>query len=229
MGINVAVLAISWIVTAVLSAQINPVDNPAYLAQYLSQVYCSPVCHITPYCIGILLAYWIHKEGEIGEEDCEGNSKWPVAHLILAAILMLAVTFLPVLWHNKRLGNSLLGLLYSTFHQSIFAFAWALVIWVSVGNHVPILNRIFAANFIQILSKLSYQAYIIHFPFYIFVMSNSEQQGYSYDYFSLDAVCFIFPLFSNLIEFPRFSSKSAQWFSQSSSHWFRSSASRSPL
>lgn len=157
-------------------------------------MYKATYCRISPYCIGILLAYFLRKrqlkrqEEYIMEFDEDedpdkrrGNWKTGLMLMIISTTLMLATTLFTYPWlHNADYQNSI-SILYGSIHRSVWAFAWSLFIWNATRKHLPVLDRILSLKLLQVFSKLTYQSYLLH-SVLISVVINSVREKI---YFSL--------------------------------------------
>lgn len=99
--------------------------------------------------------------------------------LSISILLMLAVTLLTYPWLQGVSYKNAPSVLYGAVHRAVWAFAWALFVWCAAQNHLPLLNRIFALNLFQLLSKLTYQAYLLH-PVLIAAVVKSVRQKIYY-------------------------------------------------
>lgn len=111
----------------------------------------------------------------------KNGSNWKVGaiQLFISVSLMLAITLMTYPWLQNADYKNAPSVLYGTVHRTVWALAWALFIWCATQNHLPVLNQVFAMSLFQFLSKLTYQAYLLH-SVLISAVTNSVRQKFYY-------------------------------------------------
>lgn len=149
-------------------------------------VYKASYCRIGPYCIGILMAYIYHRrnlyhqqenlvnnnnnnnEDDNDDDDDERITKHNHSTstgsmlIVIAIILMLSITMLTYPWLQGADYVNAPSILYGAIHRIIWAFAWSLFIWAIARRHLPLMDRIFSLPMFQVLSRLTFQSYLLH-------------------------------------------------------------------
>ncbi|KAI2797470.1 hypothetical protein BLOT_013027 [Blomia tropicalis] len=173
-AINLIVTILSWIITGILMNRdgLTPtVLVTIYDLDYINLIYKQPHCRIGPYCVGILLAYILYRrtieKNEQNEESADLNAKpnqwFGLLLLSISITIILTITLLTYPWLlGDKTYHDFGGLLYGMVHRTFWAIGWAIFIYVCVIGYAEPLNRFLSTGIFQILSKLTYQSYLVH-------------------------------------------------------------------
>ncbi|KAG8173883.1 hypothetical protein JTE90_020463, partial [Oedothorax gibbosus] len=135
----------------------NPLEymNGTWL-EYFRLIYEKPYGRISPYVIGIGLAYYLckRKQNNSGENSLITLSLgW-----LIASSITLTCTFSLYHRHLSNLENSI----YNAFNRTCFSLGLAWVMYVCITGQGGIVNRILSIKLFISLSRLTYCAYLIH-------------------------------------------------------------------
>ncbi len=141
-----------------LSGVARPVTQP----DQSSQIYEKPYCRITPYLAGILLGYIFFKRYVLPIK--KGPVSWAV-HLaiwLIAFVLgMVNVYGLYSTWHGHEFstGENVMYFMFSRFTWGVTLF---LVVYVCHNGYGGFINRFLSLPFWIPLSRLTFNAYLVH-------------------------------------------------------------------
>ena len=141
---------------------ISGVPLPHDLPDQSSEIYGKPYCRITPYLVGILLGYIFFKKYAIKVK--KGALGWGI-HLtiwLVAFVLgMVNVYGLHSTWHGHEFSAAE-NVMYFMFSRFTWGVTLFLVVYVCHNGYGGFINRFLSLPFWIPLSRLTFNAYLVH-------------------------------------------------------------------
>ncbi|XP_064458662.1 nose resistant to fluoxetine protein 6-like [Ornithodoros turicata] len=144
----------------------------------VNQIYFRPFAHVGPFCIGIVLGYYIHAAKKI-------KLSKPVQFLFWSAATTVNITvvFTPHKWylHNNYSSSSAGTLLYASLHRVAWTLGVAWVTFACATGRGGIVKSLLSWNALVPLSRLSYGAFLAHVVILLTqVMTNRERIAFTH-------------------------------------------------
>lgn len=167
---------------------------------YINKVYKTCYCRIGPYCIGIMLAYFLKQVSQAtnGHSGFASKIKSSITIqrtlgalcVLVSLVLVTVVTMLTYPWLQNGSYQNAWSILYGALHRSVWASAFALLIFGCVNGWVPLINSFLSAGLFQFLSKLTYQCYLLHSVLISAMVSSVRNKIYFSDSTMVSGQCF---------------------------------------
>ncbi|GFY57758.1 o-acyltransferase like protein [Trichonephila inaurata madagascariensis] len=122
-------------------------------------VYFRPYPHMGAYCIGLALGYFVLNYRKINIKPYVQVLGWCGAIACNLAVLYGAFE-----WNRGNLPTRVVDVVYAMFHRTAWAFGIAWLIFICITGRGGLINRFLSWDFFIPLGRLSYSAYILHFP-----------------------------------------------------------------
>ncbi|GFT86833.1 nose resistant to fluoxetine protein 6 [Trichonephila clavipes] len=122
-------------------------------------VYFRPYPHMGAYCIGLALGYFVLNYRKINIKPIVQILGWCGAIACNLAVLYGAFE-----WNRGNLPTRVVDVVYAMFHRTAWAFGIAWLIFICITGRGGLINRFLSWDFFIPLGRLSYSAYILHFP-----------------------------------------------------------------
>ena len=146
---------------------IGQTDRPDFPDES-TEIYGKPYCRISPYLVGILLGYILYNKYRF---TFRRNMNWLI-HLslwALAAILGVTVVYgLYPSWHGHELSTAE-NVTYYMFSRFVWGLCLAIVVFVCHNGYGGVINRFLSMPFWVPLSRMTFNAYLVH-EIILFVM-----------------------------------------------------------
>ncbi|XP_071495248.1 nose resistant to fluoxetine protein 6-like [Diadema antillarum] len=134
----------------------NHTSSPGNNGDYYSVVYDKPYCRISPYLLGMMLAYLMQR---IGRRELVLNSVVVAGGWTTAVILYMVVIYTNV--HNGA-SSLAASVMYYTFSRFTLAVAIAWVIFSCHYGYGGVVNDFLSWRLWSPLSRLTYSAFLLH-------------------------------------------------------------------
>eukprot|EP00794_Sanderia_malayensis_P019239 gene19239-21167_t len=163
---------------SLLTGDFQAAGDAAQTKTFADWVYSKPFCRIPPYLVGLTLGYFLHYR-----KAPTGNMKYILSMIgwIMALIVALLVTYGPYTAFETggHPFSNVENILYGTFSR----FAWGLcVAWVIYACHFGMggpINSILSWKAFIPLSRLTYNAYLVH-PLIIYTFYTSLEKPFHF-------------------------------------------------
>merc|ERR1719427_48951 len=158
-----------------IDTQINPnvskVQNTQY-SPYMYDLYTKPYYRISVYLIGFLTGCFLN---ESRKSQVKINKFTKIICWFSSTIVSLLVIFgLYGYFKTGELLDNNLSALYNCMSRNLFAVSLSWITIACVNGHAEPINNILSAYIFQVLSKLTFAAYLIHPLVYYLVITSNE-------------------------------------------------------
>ncbi|XP_076232881.1 nose resistant to fluoxetine protein 6-like [Calliopsis andreniformis] len=144
----------SWIMTAIITLQIDHVPSIQDPFAHYESLYDKPWTRIGPYLLGMIAGWYLYK--------C--NCKLKIQKVIaLLSWIFSFVTMLSIVY--GLYGNTFspfMSVAYTALSHSAWAISIAWILIACVTGHGGMINKILSWKYLYPLSRLTYCAYLIH-------------------------------------------------------------------
>ena len=158
---------------------VGQTDRPDFPGQE-TEIYGKPYCRISPYLVGIFLGYILYNKYRFSFHKIVN---W-VIHLALwtvAFILGMATVYgLYPIWHGHELGTSG-NVSYFMFSRFLWGLCLAIVVFVCHNGYGGVINKFLSMPFWVPLSRMTFNAYLVHEIILILVFTDLRSPIYYSD------------------------------------------------
>ena len=198
-GIAISALVIikCFVITGALAGiydhQANQLSNLAYdystnesdIVNYTNLLYVKPWHRVAPYIVGLILGYVLYRL-RLPTSKSYVYIKYVVFSVmwILSGIFLFSTLYgLYFQWHG-HVPTKFENVFYITFSRFAWSLGLAFIVCICHYGYGGIVNQFLSMNFWIPLSRLSYNAYLLH-PFIILVILGSERKAFNYQDYNL--------------------------------------------
>ncbi|GIY04985.1 o-acyltransferase like protein [Caerostris extrusa] len=122
-------------------------------------VYFRPYPHMGAYCVGLALGYFVLNYRKVYMKPAVQALGW-----CGSAACNLAVLYGAFEWNRGNIPNHVVDVMYAMFHRTAWAVGIAWIVFICITGRGGVINRFLSWDFFIPLGRLSYSAYILHFP-----------------------------------------------------------------
>ena len=196
LAISAVVILVCLVITGTLAGiydhQANQLSNFAYNympntsvdVTYDNLLYIKPWHRVAPYVVGLILGYVLYRF------RMPAKSKWYITYpsfaamWVLSGVLLVSTLYgLYPQWHG-HIPSTAENVLYITFSRLSWSVGLALVIIICHYGYGGLVNQFLSMSFWIPLSRISYNAYLLH-PFILIVIFGSERKPTNYQDYNL--------------------------------------------
>ena len=185
-------LVISGVLAGIYDHQANQLSRFAYNytgsssidMTYDNLLYIKPWHRVAPYVVGLVLGYILYRF------RMPTKPKWYITYpvfagmWIISGILLVSTLYgLYFTWHD-HFPSTAENVLYITFSRLAWSLGLALIVIICHYGYGGIVNWFLSLSFWIPLSRISYNAYLLH-PFLLIVIFGSERKPTNYQDYNL--------------------------------------------
>ena len=196
LAISAVVIFVCFVLTGTLAGiydhQANQLSGFAYHYQtntsedltYDNLLYVKPWHRVAPYIIGLVLGYVLYRFRMPTRP--KRYITYPVFSVMwfLSGVLLVSTLYgLYFTWHG-HVPSTAENVLYITFSRFAWSLGLALIVFICHYGYGGLVNRFLSMSFWIPLSRISYNAYLLH-PFILIVIFGSERKVTNYQDYNL--------------------------------------------
>ena len=193
--ISGAVLFVSFVTTGALTGvydlQANEfavfaygyvTNNTSPDTSFQNLLYVKPWHRVTPYIIGLLLGYVLYRF-RLPSRRYVNYIVFPILWIVSGICLATTLYGLYPTWHG-HVPTLAENIIYNMFSRTVWSIGLALLVFVCHYGYGGIVNKFLSMKFWIPLSRISYNAYLIH-PLVLSVIFGSMRKPVYYEDYSL--------------------------------------------
>ena len=194
-AISGAVLFVSFVTTGALTGvydlQANELaafaygyvtNNTSPDTSFQNLLYVKPWHRVTPYIVGLLLGYVLYRF-RLPSRRYVNYIVFPILWIVSGICLATTLYGLYPTWHG-HVPTLAENIIYNMFTRTVWSIGLALLVFVCHYGYGGIVNKFLSMKFWIPLSRISYNAYLIH-PLVLSVIFGSTRKPVYYEDYSL--------------------------------------------
>ena len=157
-------------------------NNTSPDTSYQTLLYVKPWHRVTPYIIGLLLGYVLYRF-RLTSKHYVNYIVFPILWIVSGICLATTLYGLYPTWHG-HVPSKAENIIYIMFSRSVWSIGLALLVFVCHYGYGGIVNKFLSMKFWIPLSRISYNAYLLH-PLVLSVIFGSVRKPIYYEDYSL--------------------------------------------
>ena len=157
-------------------------NNTSPYTSYQSLLYIKPWHRVTPYIVGLLLGYILYRF-RLPKKPYVNYIVFPILWVASGVFLITTLYGLYFQWHGHT-PDKAENIIYIMFSRFVWSLGLALLVFICHYGYGGIVNRFLSMSFWIPLSRISYNAYLVH-PLVLTVIFGSERNSINYQDYNI--------------------------------------------
>lgn len=138
---------------------------PSYAIYFLAEreisevpIYTAPLSHVSSFCIGMILGYYMSHNREVSFRPITVFFGW-----ILCLGLTVGTQLVLYMYHDGKRSDPLFSAIYAATHRTAFSLGMVWVILACAHGYGGVMGKLMCWRGFAPLSKLGYSGYLVHY------------------------------------------------------------------